>query len=84
MNLLEDFRDLSARVRKSWVPTMHTLVDVGRVGLFPGLSALLLLARGSGRSLLACFLLLSGGLASRGLATSAGLLLGRLGRHFCS
>ena len=59
-----------------------TLVDVRRVGLLPGLATLLLLARGSCRSLLAGFLLLSGGLASRGLATSAGLLLSRLGCHF--
>jgi hypothetical protein len=57
-----------------------TLVDVGGVGLLPGLGALLLLARGSGR-LLASLLLLGRRLASRGLAAGGGGLLG-LGRHF--
>lgn len=61
---------------------IHTFVDVRRVGFLPGLAALLLLARRSSCGLLASFLLLSGGLASRGLATSAGLLLGSFGRHF--
>ena len=37
-----------------------TLVDVRRVGLLAGLAALLLLASGSGGSLLASLLLLSG------------------------
>lgn len=59
-----------------------TLVDVGRVGLLASLAALLLLARGSGGSLLAGLLLLSRSLSSWGLATSAGLLLGSFGRHF--
>jgi hypothetical protein len=59
-----------------------TLVDVGRVGLLPGLGALLLLAGGRG-GLLASLLLLNGGsLSSRGLAAGGGSLLG-LGRHFC-
>lgn len=59
-----------------------TLVDVRGVGLLPGLSTLLLVAGGSGSSLLAGFLLLSGSLAaSRGLATGAGLLLSGFGRH---
>ncbi len=60
----------------------RTFVDVGGVSLFPCLATLLLLARGSGRSLLSSFLLLSGGLASWGLSASAGLLLGSFGRHF--
>lgn len=59
-----------------------TLVDVGRIGLLAGLATLLLLARGSGGSLLAGLLLLSRSLSSWGLATSAGLLLGSFGRHF--
>ena len=57
-----------------------TLVDVGGVGLLPGLGALLLVARGSG-GLLASLLLLSGSLAGRGLAAGGGSLLG-LGGHF--
>jgi hypothetical protein len=57
-----------------------TLVDVGGVGLLPGLGALLLVARGSGR-LLASLLLLGGSLAGRGLAAGGGSLLG-LGGHF--
>ena len=58
----------------------HTLVDVGRVCLLPGLGALLLLARRRGR-LLASLLLLSGSLSSRGLAAGGGSLLG-LWWHF--
>ena len=57
-----------------------TLVDVGGVGLLPGLGALLLLARGRG-GLLASLLLLSGSLAGRGLAAGSGSLLGTFGRH---
>ena len=57
-----------------------TLVDVGGVGLLPGLGALLLLAGGSG-CLLASLLLLGRRLPSRGLAAGGGSLLG-LGRHF--
>ncbi len=56
-----------------------TLVDVGGVGLLPGLGALLLVTRGRG-GLLASLLLLSGSLASRGLAAGGGSLLG-LGGH---
>lgn len=60
-----------------------TLVDVRRVGLLAGLAALLLLASGSGGSLLASLLLLSRGLAANGgLATGGGLLLSGLGGHF--
>ena len=60
-----------------------TLVDVGRVGLLAGLAALLLLASGSGGSLLASLLLLSRGLAANGgLATGGGLLLSGLRGHF--
>ena len=55
-----------------------TLVDVGRVGLLPGLGALLLVARGGG--LLAGLLLLSGSLSGRGLA--GGGLGCSLGCHF--
>lgn len=69
-----------ARIAKADASDL-TLVDVGGVGLLPGLGALLLLARGSG-SLLAGLLLLSGSLASRGLAAGGGSLLG-LGGHFC-
>jgi hypothetical protein len=63
-----------------------TLVDVGRVSLLASLAALLLLASGSGGSLLASLLLLSRGLAANGgLATGGGLLLSGLGGHFeCS
>ena len=57
-----------------------TLVDVRGVGLLPGLGALLLVARGSGR-LLASLLLLGGCLTGRGLAAGGGCLLG-FGRHF--
>ena len=57
-----------------------TLVDVGGVGLLPGLGALLLVTGGSG-GLLASLLLLSGSLAGRGLAAGGGSLLG-LGGHF--
>jgi len=57
-----------------------TLVDVGGVGLLPGLGALLLVTRGRG-GLLASLLLLGGSLASRGLAAGGGSLLG-FGRHF--
>ena len=57
-----------------------TLVDVGGVGLLPGLGALLLVTGGRG-GLLASLLLLSGSLASRGLAAGGGSLLG-LGGHF--
>jgi hypothetical protein len=64
------------------VDLLENFVDVRRVGFLPGLAALLLLARSSSCGLLAGFLLLSGGLSSRGLATSAGLLLGSFGRHF--
>lgn len=61
----------------------RTLVDVRRVGLLAGLAALLLLASGSGGSLLASLLLLSRGLAANwGLATSGGLLLSGLRGHF--
>jgi hypothetical protein len=67
---------------ENWSSRRRTFVDVGRVSLFPGLSTLLLLARRSGRGLLASLLLLSGGLASGGLSTSAGLLLCGFGRHF--
>jgi hypothetical protein len=59
-----------------------TLVDVGRVSLLSGLATLLLLACGGGRSLLSSLLLLSWGLASRGLAAGAGLLLSSFWRHF--
>lgn len=60
-----------------------TLVDVRRVGLLAGLAALLLLASGSGGSLLASLLLLSRGLAANGgLATGGGLLLSGLRGHF--
>ena len=60
-----------------------TLVDVRRIGLLPGLATLLLLARGSGSSLLSGLLLLSRSLTtSWGLATSAWLLLSGFGRHF--
>lgn len=60
-----------------------TLVNVGGVGLLAGLAALLLLARGSGGSLLASLLLLSRGLAANGgLAAGGGLLLSGLGGHF--
>ena len=45
----------------------RTLVDVGAVGLLPGLGALLLLARGGG-GFLASLLLLGGSLASWCLA----------------
>ena len=51
-----------------------TLVDVGGVGLLPGLGALLLVTGGSG-GLLASLLLLSGSLAGRGLAGGGGSLL---------
>lgn len=61
----------------------RTLVDVRRVGLLAGLAALLLLASGSGGSLLASLLLLSRGLAANGgLATGGGLLLSGLRGHF--
>jgi hypothetical protein len=63
---------------KNWLKL--TLVDVARVGLLPGLGALLLLAGGGG-GLLASLLLLGGRLASRGLAAGGGSLLG-FGRHF--
>ena len=53
---------------------LEDLVDVGRVGLLAGLGALLLVARDGG-GLLASLLLLSGSLASRGLAGSGGSLL---------
>lgn len=60
-----------------------TLVDVRRVSLLAGLAALLLLASGSGGSLLASLLLLSGSLAANGgLATGGGLLLSGLRGHF--
>lgn len=59
-----------------------TFVDVGGIRLLSGLASLLLVARGSGGSLLAGLLLLSRwGLASGGLAASGGLLLGSFGRH---
>jgi hypothetical protein len=57
-----------------------TLVDVGGVGLLPGLGALLLVTGGSG-GLLASLFLLSGGLSSGGLAAGGGSLL-CFGRHF--
>ena len=59
-----------------------TLVDVGGVGLLPGLGALLLLARGRGR-LLAGLLLLSRSLSSWGLAGSGGGLRARRVRNGC-
>jgi len=65
------------------VDLLEDLVDVAGVGLLAGLATLLLLAGGSGGSLLAGLLLLSGSLAAnRGLATGAGLLLSGLGGHF--
>jgi hypothetical protein len=57
-----------------------TLVDVGGVGLLPGLGALLLVTGGSG-GLLASLLLLSWCLSSGGLAAGGGSLL-CFGRHF--
>jgi hypothetical protein len=68
------------RTRRGAAGGKLTLVDVGGVGLLPGLGALLLVAGGSG-SLLASLLLLSGRLAGRGLAAGGGSLLG-LGGHF--
>jgi hypothetical protein len=59
-----------------------TFVDVAGVCLLPGLATLLLLARRSGGSLLACFLLVGWSLASWGLATSGGLLFSGFRRHF--
>lgn len=60
-----------------------TLVDVGRVGLLAGLAALLLLASGSGGSLLASLLLLGRSLSSRGLPSASGSLTTDLSRsHF--
>jgi hypothetical protein len=56
------------------VDLLEDLVDVGGVGLLAGLGALLLVARDGG-GLLASLLLLSRGLASRGLAGGGGSLL---------
>jgi len=68
--------DTSVRVN-----LLQNLVDVGRVGLLPGLGTLLLLTAGSG-SLLASILLLRSGLSGRSLSSDGGLLLGGLGGHF--
>lgn len=74
-------KDAKTTKHKTKAKEKHTLVDVRGVGLLAGLATLLLLASGSGGSLLASFLLLSRSLASWGLATSAGLLFGSLRRH---
>lgn len=60
-----------------------TFVDVGGVGLFSCLVALLLVAGGR-RCLLASLLLLSGRFsANRSLSAGGGLLFSGLGRHIC-
>jgi len=62
------------------VDLLQDLVNVRRVGLLAGLSALLLVARGGG--LLASILLL-GSLGGGGGGLRGGLLVGGLGGHFC-
>ena len=57
------------------------LVDVGRISLLSGLGALLLVARGSGGSLLSGLLFLCGGFASGGLSGGGGFFLS-FWRHF--
>lgn len=59
----------------------RTFVDIRGVGLLSRLVALLLVA-GRRCGFLASLLLLRGGFACWGLATSGGLFLSGLGRHF--
>lgn len=73
----------TSRDTSVWMNLFENLIDVGGIGLLPGLATLLLVASGSSGCLLASFLLLSRSLSSGCLATSARLLLGSFGRHFC-
>lgn len=83
MDLLEDWTCVSHASTRTDPKTGSrlTLEDVGGVGLLSGLGALLLVSRGGRGSLLAGLLLLSGRLASRGLAGGGGLLLSSFWCH---
>jgi len=70
-------RDTGVRVN-----LLEDLVDVGGVGLLPGLGSLLLITRGSGGLLSSLLWLVSSwGLASWGLSAGGGLLLSSFRGH---